>query len=218
LNNDKLYKLIKKLIEIYDITIYIQTWNIFQNSISWRYLEENNKIVHDDIFKNYFRDLYSYIKFIMILDDTQIKLIGNTNGYVCNTMAPLVGWKNMWYGKYQIINKINDDIFDKKTIIINTRFDILTNSFNYNIEKLILFINKQFSYLENDTKYNKIFFINEKKCGLDNFYIGFLESIYIITSKFYNNLDYIMSIYPDLSYHPEFLVYYEKEKLLNTPK
>ena len=53
---------------------------------------------------------------------------------------PKKGWKNYWYGKYQIINYLKNNLINTDEIIINTRFDILTNPFVVNQKIIIDFI------------------------------------------------------------------------------
>ena len=55
-NNDKLYLFIKKLMNIYNLHIYIHTWDIFQNNISWRKMNINNTKVTENVIYHYFRD------------------------------------------------------------------------------------------------------------------------------------------------------------------
>ena len=101
--NDDLYNLIKELSRKFDIQIYIHTWNIVQNNLSWRKLKTIPTRVSNDTIYNYFRDLKPLIKKIIIDDDKKIKLIGNTKGNVCRSGCPRIGWKNMWYGIYTIM-------------------------------------------------------------------------------------------------------------------
>ena len=83
-----------------DIKIYIHTWNIFSNNLSWRPIQINNTIVTEEIIYNYFGELKHLIKHIIIDNDSNIKLIGNLHGRINGSM-PIHGWKNYWYGKYK---------------------------------------------------------------------------------------------------------------------
>ena len=59
----ELYNLVKKLhIMIPDVKIFIHTWNIFSNNISWRKININNKSVNEKIIYDYFGDLKHLIK------------------------------------------------------------------------------------------------------------------------------------------------------------
>ncbi len=65
-----------------NIKIYILTWNIQSNSLSWRIIETDNRIVTNQIIYEYFKDFKDLIKHIIIDDDKNIKLIGNFDGKV----------------------------------------------------------------------------------------------------------------------------------------
>ena len=91
-DDDKLYNLIKKINLIYNIHIYIHTWNIQQTNVSWRPIEKIDNIITKESIYNYFKDLSFLIKHIIIDDDTKIKLIGNLEGTI-GTICPLIGWK-----------------------------------------------------------------------------------------------------------------------------
>ena len=68
-NNLKLYNLINQIYETdQNIKIYIHTWNIFSNNISWREIESNNTPVTEEIIYNYFNDLKHLIKHIIIIN------------------------------------------------------------------------------------------------------------------------------------------------------
>jgi len=122
------------------LKIYIHTWNIFSNDISWRKININNNIVNEKIIYDYFDDLSHLIKHIIIDDDSKITLIGNTNGWVSASRMPIIGWKNYWYGKYQIINYIYNNQIDENEMIVNFRFDINMNSNNIDNNCIINFI------------------------------------------------------------------------------
>jgi hypothetical protein len=129
--NDKLYHLIETIYKhIPNLSIYIHTWNLYANTISWRRVEKNDSRVSDINIYNYFKDLKHLIKHIIIEDDSNINLIGKTDGLIGKSRTPLLGWKNYWYGKYQIINYMKErlDPLSTNENIINCRFDVMENS------------------------------------------------------------------------------------------
>jgi hypothetical protein len=152
------------------------------------------------------------IKKIIIDDDKKINLIGRTRGALCNTKAPLIGWKNYWYGKYNIINYLNDLFENKNEVLINCRFDVLSNSYSYSHDKIIEFI---------ETNKNNIFkkniFIsknNEPFCGMDNIYLGNIETQYKLISYFHYNLDLIIrNHHRNRIKNQEFLVFFVNNNL-----
>jgi F0F1-type ATP synthase delta subunit len=188
-----LYYLIKDIYHLFpDLKIYIHTWSIFANNISWREVNSNYKKVDEDIIYDYFDDLKELIEHIIIDDDTKIKLIGNLQGNVSDSKMPLIGWKNYWYGKHKIIEYIYKKNIDENEMIVNVRFDVLNNSFSFDNNFIINFIKY------NDIKFIKnIFLFNDGKDeGIDNIYIGNIKTMYKLTNKFFNELDDIISKNP----------------------
>uniref|UniRef100_A0A6C0CV11 Uncharacterized protein n=1 Tax=viral metagenome TaxID=1070528 RepID=A0A6C0CV11_9ZZZZ len=213
-NNLKLYNLINQIYETdQNIKIYIHTWNIFSNNISCRQIESNNTPVTEEIIYNYFNDLKHLIKHIIIDDDTNIELIGNTDGNINNGPTPLLGWKNYWYGKYQIINYIYnhstpDEIYNTKCI--NMRFDLLDlTDKNMQLDSVIIYFLKNF--LNYDIKKN-IFTKNVEHEGIDNIYIGNIDTIFKLTHHFFYFLDDILLKYTD-NIHQEYFVFRENNVL-----
>ena len=207
------YNLINLIKQIYneykDLVIYISTFNIIQNSTSWRKIATNNTAVTEEMIKNYFKELSFLIKHIIIIDDSKIELIGNKAGNVCKSGMPLIGWKRYWYGKYQIINYINETFENKNEVVLNLRFDIFSNSFSIDKKKILQLIseNKKKIFFKNEF-ISKIFC-----CGIDNVYIGDIKTQYALISNFYNNLDDIISKNKHII-NQEHLVYIENNKLI----
>ena len=127
--NDGLYNLIKAIyLKNPTLKIYIHTWCIVQNNISWRKIEADLTPVNEDLIRGYFKDLSSVIAHIIIDSGKKIKLIGNTKGKINGGPMPIIGWKNYWHGQKRIIDYL-DGLFENKNIlIVNFRFDILNSS------------------------------------------------------------------------------------------
>lgn len=212
-----LYHFIKDIYVICPkLKIYIHTWCIIANNISWRRIKINNTTVTKEIIYNYFDDLKHLIEYIIIDDDKQIKLIGNLNGKINNGLTQIFGWKNYWYGKYRIIehiyNKnINNDIgnndignndISNNDMVLNLRFDIMKNSNDFSKKEMINFIQSNIG-----KKITKNVFICEKEVnGIDNIYIGNVNTMYKLSHYFHHELDEILSKNRD-TIHQERLVY-----------
>jgi hypothetical protein len=199
-----LYNLIKKLYSIFsDLKIFIHTWNIFSNNISWRPIDINDENVNDAIIYDYFGDLKDIIEHIIIDDDSKIKLIGNLSGKIDKSPVPIIGWKNYWYGKYKIIEYLYNKNIDKNEMIVNFRFDIMDNSNNFNEATIISFIqaNSKMSLNKNIFVFN-----DENHTGIDNIYIGNINTMYKLINTFFYELDDIISKNNN-TIHPEILVY-----------
>ena len=199
-----LYNLIKEIHVINpDLKIFIHTWNIFANNISWRNININERCVNDKIIYDYFDDLVHLIKNIIIDDDTKINLIGNLFGKINNGPMPIIGWKNYWYGKHKIIDYLYNINIDDNEMIVNFRFDILNNSNNFDEETIVNFIknNSKIIFTKNIFLFN-----NEHHNGIDNIYIGNINTMHKLINKFFYELDDILIKNHD-TVHQERLVY-----------
>lgn len=129
------------------------------------------------------------IKKIIIDDDSKINLIGNVTGKINNGPMPIIGWKNYWYGKHKIIDYLYHTNIHPNEMIVNHRFDIVNNSNSLSKETIMDFIknnsNKAF------TK-NVFLFNDENHHGIDNIYIGDINTLYKLTNKFFYELDDIL--------------------------
>jgi hypothetical protein len=97
-------------------------------------MEDNSNIIYEKHIYNYLYEIKENIKHIIIENDYNLPYIGSTDGYVAG--APKKGWKNMWYGKYRIIEYMKNNITDyDNELIINMRFDLFNNYFSMDESK-----------------------------------------------------------------------------------
>jgi hypothetical protein len=211
-NTKNLYNLIKELYHIFpSLNIFIHTWNIIANNISWRKIIINTQNVNDNIIYDYFDDLKHLIKHIIIDDDTKIKLIGNLRGNINNSPMPIIGWKNYWYGKHKIIDYLHNSNIDENEMIVNFRFDVINNSNSVDDKIIVDFIKKN-----TNTVFKKnIFLFEHERCGIDNIYIGNIKTMYKLTNKFFYELDDILSKNRE-TYNQEKLVFRINNKLFDS--
>jgi hypothetical protein len=196
--NNQLFDFIKQIYLVNpNLSIYIHTWTIFANTLSWRNINEDTEMVTEEKIYAYFSHLNHLIKHIMIDDDSKIQLIGNLNGNVSTSKMPILGWKNYWYGKYQIINYLYK-IVDENETIVNFRFDIFNNSNSFSEKRLLKFIHSQ-TFTKNKFMFDKI------HTGVDNIYMGNINTMHKLIDTFTHNLDYILS--KSVVYNQENLVY-----------
>jgi len=212
MNKQTLFEFIKHLTTITSIEIYIHTWNIVQSSKSWRRLTENNAIVTEEILYSYFKDLSVFIKHIIIEDDKHIQLVGKTEGNIGKGPCPLIAWKNYWHGQYQIIKYIDSCKENKNEMVLNLRFDLFncTNNHYFNLENVQNYVTTHF----NNQVFNKnVFFKNNNFCGVDNIYIGNINTMYKLIHYFCHQLDEILEQYPNII-NQEFLVFDENNAIV----
>jgi hypothetical protein len=163
---------------------------------------------------NYFDPIKNCIKNIIIEDDKNIEIYGNKEGNICSTPCPVIAWKYMWHGKYSGIKNIKENC-DGNEYVINMRFDILNNSFSKSYDDILRFVhaNRKISeFITNIFMNNNIDNINKIR-GIDNFYIGSVDTMYRLIEHFYDNLDSIVLKYPNNKCQ-ESLVYMENRIIL----
>lgn len=208
----KLYNLIKEIDTTFpDLKIFIHTWSVFANNISWRHINIDNQNVTNEIIYDYFDDLKHLIKHIIIDDDTKIELFGNLYGNINNGPMPIIGWKNYWYGKYKIIDYLYNTHIDENEMIVNCRFDIMNNSNNFDEINIIRFLitNSEINFTK-----NYFLFDDDNHLGIDNIYIGNILTMYKLIKKIFYELDDIL-IKNNNVFHQEFLVYRINSTLFN---
>lgn len=201
--NDNFYNLIKNISNEFEVKIYIHTWNIFQNSLSWRRLAHDPNQVNKSVLSDYFRDLNPIIKNIIIDDDTKIQHVGSVEGCIGRTRCPVLGYKNMFYGML----KLSKNVFDnenKDEVAVQTRFDVLTNSFGIRAETILDFLRNP---PVND---DRIKFISDVPFnGIDNIYMSTVENMYKYLQRMYFNLDWINEKHRETR-HQEHLSFFER--------
>ena len=181
-----------------NIIFILQTWKNQEckKNESWKKnIEEVNNIISESIINNYFENT-DMSKNCLILDEETIKLEGSTDGNICSGPCPKKGWKNMWYGMYKGLEKINID----DQILVSFRYDYFNiPQTKQNETQILNFIEKNLS-----TKNIKfIQGINSK--GVDNLYIGRSNNIKKLIEKFHFNLDEIINENKKI-FHQEYLV------------
>jgi hypothetical protein len=197
-----LYNLIKKIYDLNkDLKIFIHTWCVVSSNISWRNVEANNTNVDEEYIMDYFVDMGHLIQKIIIDDDKVVNVIGNTNGIVKNMRVPILGWKYYCYGKYRIVEHVYANITSDE-MVINTRFDVLDNSYSFTEDQITHFIKNNIG-----KEFKKNVFISDNEiCGIDNIYIGTINTMHTLIFPFQYELDKIITKY-DTVINPEVLFF-----------
>jgi hypothetical protein len=203
----QMYNFLQLLHTISPLTIYIHTWGIQQNSLSWRPIKENKTEISKDTITAYFCELAPCIKTIRIDPDGCLPLIGNTEGCVVRSSIPTRGWKNMWAGKYTMLEQIYQEN-SPSLPIINTRFDLFTNSNNFSSEELLSFFKNSILTPPKAISFLRTELFN----GCDNFYIGSVYAMFKLAEHFHMRLASITTMNNTI-YNPERLVMIEAQRL-----
>jgi len=208
-NDLQLYNFIKYLTQKYVLDIYIHTWSIKQNNISWRIINNDFTEINKKYIKDYFKDLFKFVRKIIIEDEITINLLGNLNGKILSSKTSILGWKRYIYGQYKMLEYINDLIENKNDFVLNTRFDLFTNSYVFPFDEIIFFINN--NYKKSFTK--NLFLRNGEYCGIDNIILGNISTNFLLFSYLNFNLDKIILDENQNLIHPEFIISRVNNKL-----
>ena len=198
---DELYTLLKYLSEKYDIQIYIHTWNKKQTNLSWRTIENDPTEITNDTIKTYFKDLFEFVRRIIIEDDADIELYGNLDGKLASSKTSILGWKRYVYGQYRVIKYVYDTSDDTNEFLLNIRFDLFTNSYVFPYDEITKFVDNNYGIAH--TK--NVFLKEGTYCGVDNIIIGSVSTNYKLLSAIHFGLDYILDD-NKLLQNPEFVV------------
>lgn len=205
----KLFEFLKEISLNFELHIYVQTWSIIQSQLSWRRLKRIEVATSDVYIKKYLESFN--VKKTLILDDSKILHKGRVEGFIGKTKCPILGWKNMWYGKIKGAEIALEDS-NKCDIALQFRFDILSNPFSKEKNLLIDFINREYEFLT--LKMNpeeRIRFLWMRKfMGVDNIYMARLEDIKNFPKYIYDNMDDLCEKYKNTR-HQEFIGFNERK-------
>ena len=206
-----LYALIKNVARIYELKIYIHTWNVIQNGLSWRYVEPINTEVTEDAVLCYFGkgnpffDMTHLIEKIIVDDDQKIVLHGNLEGTIVGTNTPVRGYKNMFYGMLSAAEYVYNNV-DKDEKVIQTRFDLLSNSRSLSFDEALGFFERDIPSGRRVEFFHEHYFD-----GVDNISVASVENMYFFIKHLYENLDELNIKYKD-SWNQEFIAFSERDK------
>jgi hypothetical protein len=202
--NDDLYNLFKDIHRDVGIELYIQTWDIFANTNSWRNnITLDTNIVTKDIIFEYFKDLSPLIKLLIIDKEEDVKLSGRVTGKVSDSLMPMSGWKYMIYSMFHITSRVNEITLPNENIVI-TRFDILNNSNSLTIKYIYDYINTY-----KNTNLPLIFSNGTYNLhhGCENLMLGKMEVVYKLMYNMWNSTDELLSRHPNSGNQEHFFMY-----------
>jgi len=213
---DSLYQFVRQLCSIIpDITIYIHTWSIFSNSISWRKIPLDSTAVTEDTIVSYFVDVKDLIRSIRIDRDEDVELVGRCTGTINGGPMPIVGWKNYWFGQYSVLKYLHGLDPTSSESVLNMRFDLFSNfnSTKTSVSHCLDFVGKHGS--RHDFVQNVFLFDDEAHCGIDNIFIGNISTQFRLARAFHFDLDSILELHGD-TVHQEFLVFRVDRSLVSS--
>lgn len=211
-DDQRLKGLVDKLQDIFDLTVYVQTWSVFQNSISWRRLEAIPREVRKSDIESY---LAVPIKSIQIIDDQSIKHIGNVEGNIGKTPCPIVGWKNMYYGMMAAASRAFYSEGPDE-VGMQMRFDILSNPFSPSEHEIIEFANREYGALKDNPADDERIRFLRMRCflGVDNMYMARVADMHRFISYMYYDMDRILHVHRR-TIHQEHIAFHERRSFFD---
>lgn len=216
-NDDKLIALVRHFAENYDLTIFIHTWSVVQNKLSWRHMEEISSEVDEKLIRSYFKEFDQLIKTLIIDDDKKIKIYGNTEGNIGRTPCPVLAWKNMYYGKLRLINAASG-LTGPDEVAVQTRFDLMSNNFSPDKREIFEFLNNNYDPIFNDDREERIRFLR-MHCflGMDNIYMASISNMQIFIKYMYFQMDRILRVH-ESTFHQEHISFHERKWAFENPE
>lgn len=207
-DDGRLKSFVDRICEEFDVGIYVQTWSIVQNGLSWRALEVVDDAVTEERVRGYLGG--DRIRSIRILDESEITHHGNTEGKIGRTPCPVLAWKNMYYGKF-IASKSVLDRERPDSVNIQMRFDVLSNPFSPSERELLDYFVRDFNLFDGSDREERIrFMIMHCFLGMDNVYMATAEDMHRFISYMYYDMDRILKFH-NRTRNQEHLAFHERK-------
>lgn len=220
LDQDNIKKIIMSLGTIYDLHVYICTWDCqyqdefwaeqFKGKIPSIYSEDiknskhNNNLVTEEIVQEKLgKECMQYVREIQIFNQDQVdqQLVGDTDGFILRGKCKKKGWKRMWYQINHGLETI-DDKHTGDTMIVNMRLDLIETSqklkdiFGRRMRPVVDPIGFINHVMNRDLRVNNNIHVCRESIGGDNIYLSSVDAMKTITYWFAYHLDSILKTAP----------------------
>lgn len=214
-NDKRLLNMIEGLSSNYELSVYIHTWNIVQSSLSWKRIDEIKLSVDEDFVRSYFKNINNVIKVVFIEDDTKIKLHGNVEGFIGRTACPVRAWKNMYYGKFQLVNYVASAT-QAKEVAVQARLDVMSNQFSMCQKEIEKFIHtNSFDISRGGDEERMRFLRMHPFLGIDNIYMATVEDMQSFINYMYFDMDRILHVHRGTR-HQEHISFHERKSIFKS--
>lgn len=206
--DDKLKGLLDDLAAAFDLRVYVQTWSVIQNGLSWRKLEALEDAVTEEAVRSYFGSVP--VKSLRILDDAKIVHVGNTEGKIGRTPCPVLAWKNMYYGMLSAATSVSE-AESPDSISAQMRFDILSNPFSPSKQELIDFFAREYEVISSKSHPEERVRFLRMRCfmGVDNIYMCRADDMQRFISYMYFDMDRMLHFHRR-TIHQEHIAFHER--------
>lgn len=210
--DSRLFDLLSAVSNVFELRIYAHTWNVVQNSVSWRGLKEIPDPVDESMVRDYLSGLD--VRWVSVSDDKSITHQGKTRGNIGRTPCPVIGWKNMYWGLLQAcgVAWLSEH---PHAPTVQTRFDLLSNPFSPSHEEVLNFLSREHEVLTAGAGAERMRFLR-MRCfvGVDNIYMATSEDLFRFVSYMYNDMDRILFVHRG-TIHQEHIAFHERMSFWN---
>jgi len=207
MSDSRLSDLMGSLSDLFELNIFAHTWDIQQSSLSWRRVEDIMNPIDEESIRSYLGE--ENVLAVEVGKDGSIVHPGNTTGKIGRTNCPILGWKNMYYGKLRVCSLVQEkENYDSVTM--QMRFDILSNPFSPKKDDLVEFAKREYDFILESNEKEKIRFLR-MHCfiGMDNVYMARIEDMYRFVSYMYYDMDRILEVH-NRTIHQEHIAFHER--------
>lgn len=212
LSDSRLRDLLGLMSHSFRLSVFVHTWNLQQNSLSWRKVEEVPNQIDEEAVRTYLGGLD--VESVEIGRDGFVNHPGNIEGTIGRTRCPVLGWKNMYYGKVRVCSLVSAST-PPEGVTMQMRFDLLSNPFSPKEEELLEFAKREFEALSVDPGDERIRFLR-MHCflGVDNVYMARIGEMSKFVSYMYYDMDRILVVHRG-TVHQEHIAFHERMSFLN---
>lgn len=206
--DDGLRWLLSDISESFSARIYAHTWSFVQNSLSWRGLENICREVDAGMVLNYLSGFD--VRSVAVDDDSAIPHVGNVEGNIGRTRCPVLGWKNMYWGKLAAM-KVLTDVEPPDSTTLQMRFDVLSNPFSPKRQEVLDFVSREYDTIRSGAGDERIRFLR-MHCfvGVDNIYMARALDMLRFNSYMYYEMDRILHVHRG-TIHQEHIAFHERK-------
>jgi hypothetical protein len=184
-SNKILYNFIYSISKKNKLCIYIHTWNVFQSERSWRRIVADERAVEESTVRDYFDGLDVSIRSVKVEDEREVEIKGKKEGSIGHTPCPVLGYKYMFHGMLSAAESVLKDSGPDE-MVVQTRFDILSNWAKLKEEKIVEFFDiapsKRIQFMMEEVA-------NESTVGIDNIYMARAKDMRDFLKHMLENLD-----------------------------
>jgi hypothetical protein len=201
--------LVGRISERFKASIYVQTWSVVQNGLSWRRLQENHESVTEGMVRDYMEGFD--VRSVDVIDDSVIRHHGKTKGNIGRTPCPVLAWKNMYYGKLAALKCVLDG-GTEESVTMQMRFDILSNPFSPSESEILDFLDRDYALFADGSLGDERMRFLRMHCfmGVDNIYMATAGDMHRFISYMYYDMDRILHFHRR-TIHQEHIAFHERK-------